>query len=108
MIVSPQIEPITALARDHKAMLRKVQANSPIFLTQHGRSAAVLLSPEHWAFIASRLEELEDKVDVLEAKLEFAQSGEQLEEFDSDEFPTLADLQTPTVPRRKRAVAPAA
>ena len=105
MIVSPQIEPITALARDHKAMLAKVNANSPIFLTQHGKSAAVLVSSEHWAYIASRLEELEDIVDVLEAKLGLAQSGGQVEEFDSDEFPALADIQTPPVSSRKRAVA---
>ena len=57
MINAPQIEPITTLSRNHKEMLRRVKGG-PVYLTQHGKSAAVLLSPEYWAAVGDELSRL--------------------------------------------------
>lgn len=104
MIATPQMEPVSTLIRDHKAVFAKL-ANGPVWLAARSRPTAVLVAVEEWDQIAARLEELQDIVDILEAKLELAQSGGQLEEFDADEFPALADVQTALVSRRKRPVA---
>lgn len=40
---TPQIEPVTTLARDHKSVFAKLGAG-PVFLAQRSKSAAVLLS----------------------------------------------------------------
>jgi prevent-host-death family protein len=102
-----QIVPISAMKirpGDVLALLPK----GPVVLAQRSKPAAVLVSVKEWDNIAELVEELQDQVDVLEAKLEFIQSGEQLEEFDPDEFPALADVQASPLSSRKKSVAPVA
>lgn len=90
---APQVEPISSLQREHTAILRMLD-KGPVFLSQRGTLAAALISIEEWNRIAEHMESLADQVDVLEAKVDFLRSGEQLEEFEADEFPALADVQT--------------
>lgn len=54
----PQIEPITNMTRDHKAVLSKLKAG-PVFLAQRSTPAAVLLSVGDYERIMARLEKLE-------------------------------------------------
>jgi prevent-host-death family protein len=89
---APQVEPISNLQREHTSILRML-GNGPVFLSQRGTLAAVLISIDEWSWIVERVESLADQVDVLEAKVEFLHSGEQLEAFEADEFPALADVQ---------------
>ena len=57
MYTVPQVEPVTRLAREHKALLEQTN-NGPIILSQRGKAAAVLVSIVEWNEIASELEEL--------------------------------------------------
>ncbi len=71
----PQIEPITRLSRDHRAVLNKLKAG-PVFLAQRSTPAAVLLSVSDYENMIKRLQKLElmaearRKADALDANLE--------------------------------------
>ncbi len=54
----PQIEPITTMTRDHKAVLDML-VNGPVFLAQRSRTAAVLLSVSDYENMVKRLQKLE-------------------------------------------------
>lgn len=54
----PQIEPITKLSRDHKAVLSRLKTG-PVFLSQRSTPAAVLLSVNDYERIVTRLQKLE-------------------------------------------------
>ena len=58
MYSAPQIEPVTTMARNHKLLLNKLK-DGPVFLTQRGTEAAVMVSAEEWRAIVKRLETLE-------------------------------------------------
>jgi prevent-host-death family protein len=62
MVLTPQIQPISELARDHKTLLRKIKSG-PVFLSQRGRPAAVVISPEQWDSIAKRLVAAEGRIE---------------------------------------------
>jgi prevent-host-death family protein len=102
-----QIVPISDMKLKHAAVLSLLK-KGPVVLAQRSKPAAVLVSVAQWDRMADEIEELRDQIDILAAKLEFSQSGEQLEEFDSDEFPNLADVQTSPLPRRQKAIAESA
>jgi prevent-host-death family protein len=55
---TPQIEPITTLARDHKKVLSRL-TKGPIFLAQRSQPTAVLVSIEQWDEIVKYVQELE-------------------------------------------------
>jgi prevent-host-death family protein len=55
----PQIEPVTRMVRDHKALL-EMTANGPVYLTQRGVEAAVLISAKEWKNIVRQLEMFEE------------------------------------------------
>jgi prevent-host-death family protein len=57
MYTTPQIEPVTTMARNHKALLRKLK-DGPVHLTQRGNEAAVMISAEEWRLIVKQLNEL--------------------------------------------------
>jgi hypothetical protein len=80
-ITTEQIQPISELARGHKRLLALLK-EGPVFLTQHGRPAAVMLSPMAWDDITAQVEQLQSVIDVLEAKLDLAEGGGELEDFE--------------------------
>ena len=55
---TPQIEPITTFARDHKKVLLKLKTG-PVFLAQRSQPAAVLVSIEQWDEIVKHVRRLE-------------------------------------------------
>jgi PHD/YefM family antitoxin component YafN of YafNO toxin-antitoxin module len=54
----PQIEPITTMAKDHKAVLAMLHSG-PVILAQRSRPAAVLLSISDYEKMMTRLQHLE-------------------------------------------------
>lgn len=58
---TPQVEPISRLARDHNAIMRLI-ANGPVWLTQKAKAAAVLVSVKQWDEIARRMADLQDQL----------------------------------------------
>jgi PHD/YefM family antitoxin component YafN of YafNO toxin-antitoxin module len=52
---TPQIEPVTSMVKDHKAVLAKLKSG-PVFLAQRSRPAAVLVSVEQWDDLMQELE----------------------------------------------------
>ncbi len=58
MVQTPQIIPVTTLARDHKNVIASLGSTSPIFLAQRSRTAAVLLAPSLWDDLTSELARL--------------------------------------------------
>ena len=64
MLQTPQIEPITTMARNHKRLLEKAESG-PIFLTQRSRPVAVLVNHQEWEQLAKRMEALELERDLL-------------------------------------------
>lgn len=58
MIQTPQIAPVSTLARDHKAVFALL-AKGPVFLASRSRPAAVLVSTEQWDQLVRRLAEAE-------------------------------------------------
>ncbi len=58
MYSTPQFEPVTTLVRNHKALLEKLK-DGPVFLTQRGNEAAVIVSAAEWRAIVNRLDALE-------------------------------------------------
>jgi prevent-host-death family protein len=58
MYTAPQIEPVTAMARNHKSLLKKLK-DGPVYLTQRGNEAAVMISAEEWRMIVKQLNELQ-------------------------------------------------
>ncbi|MEZ4659333.1 MAG: type II toxin-antitoxin system Phd/YefM family antitoxin [Caldilineaceae bacterium] len=61
----PQIEPVTTLSRNYKALFAKL-SKGPIFLAQRSKPAAVLLSIHDYEKMINRLNRLEA---IQEAKL---------------------------------------
>ncbi|MEM7536221.1 MAG: hypothetical protein AAF639_28820 [Chloroflexota bacterium] len=53
----PQIEPITTMARDHTALISKLD-NGPVILAHRSKPAAVLVSINEWNQIADELARL--------------------------------------------------
>jgi prevent-host-death family protein len=65
----PEIAPISDLRVRQSEILAQVE-QAPVVLTQHGRPAVVLVHPEEWKRLQETLEDLEDSVDALIAKIE--------------------------------------
>lgn len=68
MTTIPEIVGISDLRLRQSEVLSKLR-DGPVVLTQHTRPVAVLVSPEQWKQMVERLEQLEDALDVLEARL---------------------------------------
>ena len=64
-----QFEPITHMQTKPGEVLAKLNAG-PVILAQRSKPAAVLVSVEQWNRLIERLEDQEDIIDALEAKLE--------------------------------------
>jgi prevent-host-death family protein len=89
MSAMPQIAPITEIRNTHTGVLSKLK-NGPVFLTQRGTSAAVLLSPTQWERLNQRVDELETMVDILQSKVELLSGQATYEEV------TFAELEAAT------------
>ncbi|MBV7330298.1 type II toxin-antitoxin system Phd/YefM family antitoxin [Chloroflexi bacterium TSY] len=81
----PQIIPITDMRRSQPLMLEKL-SNGPVYLTQRGRAAAVMLSPSHWEDMNEQMDDLLCAVEALKAKLAIAIGEEEVEDFSRDEL----------------------
>lgn len=71
----PELVPISGLRTRKNEILDRL-ADKPVVLTQHGRAAAVLVSPEQWNHLVELLEDLTDALDALEMRARVA-SGEE-------------------------------
>lgn len=54
----PQIEPVTSLSKDYKAVFSKLE-NGPVVLAMRSRPAAVLLSVSDYEALMTRLDHFE-------------------------------------------------
>jgi len=68
MMVAPGIIPISEMRKRQAWVLDEIHRR-PVVLTQRGRGVAVLLSLEQWEQLMERLEDLEDAMTALEARL---------------------------------------
>ena len=75
MDVVPELVPISELRTRQNEILDQL-ADKPVVLTQHGRAAAVLVSPEQWNLLVELVEDLTDALDALEMRARIA-SGEE-------------------------------
>ena len=75
MDVIPELVPISGLRTRQNEILDQL-AGKPVVLTQHGRAAAVLVSPEQWNLLVEMVEDLTDALDALEMRARIA-SGEE-------------------------------
>jgi antitoxin Phd len=65
----PELVPISEIRQRQNEILGSL-AGGPVILTQFGRAAAVLISPEEYNRLIERLEELQDALDAAEARKE--------------------------------------
>ena len=73
----PELMPISELRLRQSEVLARLPAG-PVLLTQHGQSAAVLVSVGQWNKIAGDLDDLEDAVTALKTQLALAQGDTDL------------------------------
>jgi prevent-host-death family protein len=66
----PELLPISDLRQRQNEILRRL-SNGPIILTQHGRAAAIMVSPDCWRELLTELEDLRDAVSAAEAYEEY-------------------------------------
>jgi prevent-host-death family protein len=65
----PELVPISEIRQRQNEILGRL-AGGPVILTQFGRAAAVLISPEEYNRLVERLEELQDALDAADARRE--------------------------------------
>ncbi len=75
MNVIPELVPISGFRTRQNQILSSL-VEGPVVLTQHGRSAAVLVSPEQWNHLVETLEDLMDSLDAIEMKARAATGQE--------------------------------
>jgi PHD/YefM family antitoxin component YafN of YafNO toxin-antitoxin module len=69
MIRTPQIEPVSQMAKDYKKILAKLESG-PVFLAQRSRPAAVMVSPIQWDEMTAELSRLRR---IIQADQDFAE-----------------------------------
>jgi prevent-host-death family protein len=76
--MTTKILPVTDLRRDTSRVLQAVQEQGDVvYITQHGRAAAVLLDFEHYQALLAQLEDLSDLVAIEDVAGEKARSYEE-------------------------------
>lgn len=65
----PQMASITGLRNDPLSVFARLETG-PVVLVKHAQPQAILLSPAQWDKLLTRLEDLEDLVDVLNTELQ--------------------------------------
>lgn len=77
-----QTIPISDLRFHQAAVLDRLQER-PVVLTRQGRAAAVLVSPGEWNAVVQQLEDLEDALAVMQARLEIETGAEALVDWET-------------------------
>jgi prevent-host-death family protein len=67
MDIVPELIPISDIRQRQNEILARL-IEGPVVLTQHGRGAAVLVSPDLWNSMVMQLEDLQDALDALESR----------------------------------------
>jgi prevent-host-death family protein len=65
----PELVPISEIRQRQNEILASLR-DGPIVLTQHGRAAAVLLTPGEYNRLVAAVEDLEDAMDAAQARRE--------------------------------------
>ena len=81
MVIIPELVPISGLRTRQKQILDSL-SKGPVVLTQHGRAAAVLISPEQWNHLVETLENLTDALDAIEMRSLIAAGQEVVGDWD--------------------------
>ncbi len=71
MLTVPDLIPISELRQRQKDILDGLE-QEPVVLTQHGVAVAVLVAPQQWNMLMAMVEDLDDTVAALEARLALA------------------------------------
>ena len=74
-----QTESVSGLRNNYDKVLKQL-TSGPVLLLQSSKVAAVLMTPDAWNAVMRELDDLRDRVDVLEAKVELGQN--ELEQVD--------------------------
>ena len=85
MVLTPQIEPITRMARDHRTLVAKLK-NGPVFLASRSKTTAVMVAPEQWDETMKELARLRRIVEM-DRQLAQMSAGDYVE-FDITQKPT--------------------
>lgn len=76
--MTTKIMPVTDLRRDTSRILRSVREDGDVvYITQHGRAAAVLLDYDQYQALLAQLEDLSDLAAIEEVASEPARSYEE-------------------------------
>jgi prevent-host-death family protein len=76
--MATKIMPVTDLRRDTSRILKSVREDGDVvYITQHGRAAAVLLDYEQYQALLAQLEDLSDLAAIEEVAGETARSYEE-------------------------------
>lgn len=67
-MMTPGIVPISEMRKRQAQVLEEI-GRRPVIFTQRGRGVAVLVSLEQWEQLIEQMEDLEDTVTALEARL---------------------------------------
>lgn len=73
----PPLIPISDLRQRQNEILEQM-SEGPVILLQRSKAAAVLVSPADWNALVDQIEDLEDTVAVLQAKLTLAMGEDEL------------------------------
>lgn len=75
--MSTRILPVTDLRRDTSQVMQSVREGNVVYITQHGRAAAVLLDYDQYEALMAQLEDLSDLVAIEEVAGEPARDYEE-------------------------------
>ncbi len=78
----PEFVPISELRIHQSKVLNKLK-DGPIVLAQRSKAAAVLVDVEQWNRLLERLEDLDDSIDALRAKIELLTGADDTVAWDS-------------------------
>lgn len=86
----PQIVPISELRQRQQELLLALDSG-PVVFTQHGKAAAVMISPEQWNQIVDDLEDYVDLVNAMRQDQAVAQGEAEWVDVDLDELRSSQD-----------------
>ncbi|MBV7335551.1 type II toxin-antitoxin system Phd/YefM family antitoxin [Chloroflexi bacterium TSY] len=89
MNATPQIIPVSELRNNYNRVLDLAQIE-PVFLTENGRAAGVLISTDAWDRLAEKLEDFQDVIAILEAELAVARGEDEVADINIEELKTMA------------------
>ena len=90
MITTDQIVPVSDFRKYQSAVMKKVQAG-PLYLSQRGYTAAVMLSNHLFDSLLKQLEDKDDLIDALKAEIALLKGEERAEPVDIAELEGMID-----------------